>query len=198
MERSVSARNGRSGPYDKGRRDSGIRRSGLVSLLALTAVGLAACSSDGMTPPTDAAMVPAGPAIAITSEQLIGKWGLGSFRNEADLARTTAEARRFCNNPYVITPGPQGGVMMYLADQTQPSELFIKSGGGRTYIGPPGPAGVIKDRQVTSFQDGVLVAAWVDPTVTARYGTMVFVKCPDSSAPATAAATPAVTLPAAQ
>ena len=83
--------------------------------------------------------------------------------------------------------------MMYLADQKQPSEVFVKSAGGRIYIGPPGPAGTAKDRQVTSFQNGVMVAAWVDPTVTARYGTMVFVRCDAPAAPLapTASAAPA-------
>ncbi len=68
---------------------------------------------------------------------------------------------------------------------------------GRIYIGPPGPAGVRKDRQVTLFQDGVLVTAWVDPTVTARYGTMVFARCgvPAATAAATQPAAAGITLP---
>lgn len=117
------------------------------------------------------------PTVHVTTDELIGNWGLGSFREEADLPRTINEARRYCNNPYVITRGPNNGVMMYLADQSKPSELVLKTAGGRVYIGPPGPAGTPKDRQITSFQDGVMVAPWVDPSVTARYGTMVFVRC---------------------
>ena len=172
----------------------GSRRARLnVSFAAIlgAAAALAACTSENAI---ESAAVPAAPAVPmITSDQLVGKWGLGSFRNEADLARTANEARRYCSNPYVITKGPNGGVMMYLADQTQPSEVFVKSAGGRIYIGPPGPAGTVKDRQVTSFQNGVMVAAWVDPTVTARYGTMVFVRCDAPAAPLapTAAAAPA-------
>ncbi|MBZ9939340.1 hypothetical protein LB518_23840 [Mesorhizobium sp. BR1-1-16] len=164
-----------------------VRRHGSVVLALAFAGGLAACTSDNAL--QGASLTAPSPAVAsISADQLVGKWGLGSFRNEADLARTTNEARRYCSNPYVIGKGSNGGVMMYLADQTQPSEVFVKSAGGRVYIGPQGPAGVIQDRQVTSFQNGVLVAAWVDPTVAARYGTMVFVRC---DAPATtAAATP--------
>ncbi|MCX5493846.1 hypothetical protein OSH11_03930 [Kaistia dalseonensis] len=160
--------------------------AGFAVLLAL-----AACTS-GVNDLATPQLVPAAPPVpVITSDELVGKWGLGSFRNEADLARTTEEARRFCNNPYIITKGPTGGVMMYLADQTQPSEVFVKTAAGRVYIGPPGPAGVIKDRQITSFQNGVMVAAWVDPTVTARYGTMVFVRCPDGTTKTTATPAPA-------
>ncbi len=174
-----------------------LRRGAGLAASALLVAGLAACTSERSL--DSAALTPGLPAVPmITSDELVGKWGLGSFRNEADLARTTAEARRYCSNPYVITKGPNGGVMMYLADQTTPSELFVKSSGGRIYIGPPGPAGVIKDRQVTSFQNGVLVAAWVDPGVTARYGTMVFARCDMPAVPAAAAAAgPAMAAPAA-
>jgi hypothetical protein len=166
------------------------RHWGFAAMLG-AAAALAACTSENAI---ESAAVPAAPAVPmITADELVGKWGLGSFRNEADLARTANEARRYCSNPYVITKGPNGGVMMYLADQTQPSEVFIKNAGGRIYIGPPGPAGTAKDRQITSFQNGVMVAAWVDPTVTARYGTMVFVRCDAPAAPLapTAAAAPA-------
>lgn len=167
------------------------RRHGSFAAILGAAAALAACTSENAI---DSAAVPAAPAVPmITADQLVGKWGLGSFRNEADLARTANEARRYCSNPYVIAKGPNGGVMMYLADQTQPTEVFVKNAGGRIYIGPPGPAGTAKDRQITSFQNGVMVAAWVDPTVTARYGTMVFVRCDAPAAPLapTASAAPA-------
>lgn len=144
----------------------------LVGAAALFAI--AGCAS--VTERAGPSVGPA-PTVIVTTEDLIGNWGLGSFRQEADLPRTINEARRYCNNPYVITRGPNNGVMMYLADQSKPSELVLKTAGGRVYIGPPGPAGTPKDRQITSFQDGVMIAPWVDPSVTARYGTMVFVRC---------------------
>jgi len=149
----------------------------------LAASLLAGCTSEQMTGPS-AVLVPAAPALPpIASTDLVGRWGLGSFRDEKDLVRTTEEARRFCNNPYVITSGPTGGVMMYLADQSSPTEVFIRSAGGRVYIGPGNqPPGGLKDRQILSFDNGVLVAGWVDATVAARYGTMVFVRCPDGAA----------------
>lgn len=133
------------------------------------------------------------PVPQITADELVGKWGLGSFREEKDLQRTTDEARRFCSNPYIITKGPSGGVMMYLADQSSPTEVFLRTVNGRLYIGPANqPPGGPKDRQVLSFENGVLVAAWVDPSVATRYGTMVFVRCSDGSAkPAKTAAAPA-------
>jgi hypothetical protein len=151
------------------------RRAGTWLAGAAALMAISGCAS--VTERVSPSVAPATPAISITTEDLVGNWGLGSFREEKDLPRTINEARRYCNNPYVITRGPNNGVMMYLADQSQPSELVLKTASGRVYIGPPGPAGMPKDRQITSFQDGVVVAPWVDPAVTARYGTMVFVRC---------------------
>lgn len=163
------------------------RRHAIWGVVALTAL-LSACTSDSMIGSAPSAALP--PAPAITADELVGKWGLGSFRDEKDLVRTTEEARRFCSNPYVITKGPGGGVMMYLADQSSPTEVFVRTASGRVYIGPANqPPGGMKDRQVLSFENGVLVAAWVDPAVASRYGTMVFVRCPEGTAkPRTAAA----------
>ena len=167
------------------------RRGGRIAGVALAGLLLAACTSDSMVGQAPTAAMPQVPPFA--ADELVGKWGLGSFRDEKDLARTTEEARRFCSNPYIITKGPGGGVMMYLADQSSPTEVFVRTVGGRVYIGPANqPPGGVKDRQVMSFANGVLVAAWVDPSVAARYGTMVFVRCPDGTAkPARTAAAPA-------
>jgi hypothetical protein len=68
--------------------------------------------------------------------------------------------------------------MMYLADQAQASEVFLKVGAdGNVFIGPKGPAGVKQDRHVISFTNGVLVADWMDPSAKERYGTMLLVRC---------------------
>ena len=100
----------------------------------------------------------------------------------SDKDRTVAEAKAACNNPYTIGQGPNGGVTMYLADHSQPSEVFLKvAPDGRTYLGPNGPPGMRPDRLILSFDNGVLISDWVDPSARQRYGTMVFVRC---SAPA--------------
>ena len=68
--------------------------------------------------------------------------GFTSYHREQDRARTEAAARAQCRSPYVISRGPNDGVMMHLADQRQPSELRLKgSPTGKNYIGPPGEAG---------------------------------------------------------
>lgn len=118
------------------------------------------------------------PAPGIAPEDLVGRWGFASYHKEADRERTITHARGQCRQPYVITRGPAGGVMMHLADQNQPTELFTKAGpsGGR-FIGPEGPAGDANDREIVSFDGRVLILRWLDPEVAGRYGTAVYVRC---------------------
>ena len=116
--------------------------------------------------------------MTLSAADLPGRWGLASYRVETDRARTESEAKNACGNPYKIEAGANGGVMMHLADQTAASEVFVKTdASGRVFIGPAGPPAVQQDRQVMSYENGVLVAEWLDPGVRERYGTMVFVRC---------------------
>src|ERR1700733_9429132 len=108
---------------------------------ALTVL-LGACSSMSLTsssPPPEAAPVPAMPA-SIRADEIVGRWGLASFQDPKDRARTENAAKGQCKQPYVIGAGTHGGVIMHLADQATPQELDLKgSPGGKNYIGPPGP-----------------------------------------------------------
>jgi hypothetical protein len=163
-------RNGRLVPIG----GHGKRRRGLalpmVSLMAL--LGGCGTSLNSMAPTPPVAQ------ISITTDELVGKWGLASYRVETDLKRTQEEARRACSNPYVISKGAAGGVMMHLADKSVAEEVFLKTGSdGRIYLGPHGKAGDRLDRQIVSSNAGVIVTQWVDPAVATRYGTMVFVRC---------------------
>lgn len=118
------------------------------------------------------------PAVSVSAADLPGSWGLASYRVETDRPRTETEAKGACSNPYKIEAGANGGVMMHLADQATASEVFVKSDAeGRTFIGPPGPAGVVQDRMIVSFEGGVMIAEWLDPSARERYGTMLFVRC---------------------
>jgi hypothetical protein len=148
---------------------------------ALAVLALAGCTtSNAPQPPTAAApaVVPTLPP-AFPPEQLVGRWGLTAYHNPDDRARTVKAAAGQCRNPYVITLGPTGGVMMHLADQSTPSELALKGApGGKTYVGPKDePPGSMQDREVVSFDGRVLILHWVDPEVQSRYGTMVYVRC---------------------
>src|SRR5580692_11766231 len=111
-------------------------------IAAAGALALSACTSN--TPaPQEAAAPPAMTAPAIPSkyrpEDIVGRWGYGAFHKDEDLARTAAAARAQCGQPVEITRGPNGGVMMYLADSATLQELQLKgSQNGANYIGPPG------------------------------------------------------------
>lgn len=142
---------------------------------------LSACTAN--TPaPQEAAAPPPMEQPAIPSkyrpEDVVGRWGYGAFHRDGDLARTAAAARQQCGQPVEITRGPNGGVMMYLADSAQLQELQLKgSQNGANYIGPPGPAGGAQDREIVSFDGRTMVLKWMDPEVAGRYGTGVYVRC---------------------
>lgn len=148
---------------------------------ALT-IFLAGCSSFSLSPSTptaapEAGMAPEVPA-TIRADELVGKWGLASYQNPADRARTEVQAKAQCKQPYVIGAGTSGGVVMHLADQATPQELSLKgSQSGKNYIGPAGPPGGEQDREIVSFDGNVLVTRFVDQDAATRYGNMVYVRC---------------------
>ncbi|HUI11865.1 MAG TPA: hypothetical protein VL048_00180 [Xanthobacteraceae bacterium] len=144
-------------------------------------LALAACTSNTPAPQETAAPpVPEQPAIPskYRPDDIVGRWGYGAFHRDQDLARTAAAARQQCGQPVEITRGPNGGVMMYLADSAQLQELQLKgSQNGANYIGPPGPPGGMQDREIVSFDGRTMVLKWMDPEVAGRYGTGVYVRC---------------------
>jgi len=150
----------------------------LVRFAAL-ALALSACSTN--PPPVETPQAPAmAPDIPATikPEEVVGRWGYGAYHNDADRPRTEAAARGQCGQPVLINRGPNGGVMMYLADSAQLQELYLKGGpGGRNYIGPPGPGGGPQDREVVAFDGRAMVLRWINPEVQTRYGTGVYVRC---------------------
>src|SRR5450631_3336019 len=134
-----------------------IRHVGAFALLGSAALLLTACNSEP-------APAPVALASAVSPDALVGKWGLASYQKYADSARTEKEARAQCNKPYVIARGPNGGVMLHLADQSEPTELVLKGGpGGKTYVGPAGDAGGPDDREITNVDAKSFTANWVDP-----------------------------------
>jgi len=161
------------------------RRLPTALVLTVLAWGLAGCStfnnpfSTSPTPePPPAAPVPSLPP-AFPPQDIVGRWGLAAYHKEEDRARIEAAAAGQCKQPYVITLGPTGGVMMHLADEATPQELRLKGApGGKTYIGPKDePPASSDDREVVSFDGRILILRWLDPEVQGRYGTMVYVRC---------------------
>ena len=150
----------------------------------MLAVFLGACSSMSLpsfssspAPAAEPPPIPEMPA-SIRADELVGKWGLASYQNPNDRARTEAAAKAQCKQPYVIGAGATGGEIMHLADQATPQELRLKgSPSGKNYIGPEGPPGGEKDREIISFDGKTLVTRFVDKDAGTRYGNMVYVRC---------------------
>jgi hypothetical protein len=154
-----------------------------LSVASALAIFLGACGSMslgnfGSSQPAAAPEVQPEMPATIRSEELVGKWGLASFQNPADRARTEKQAQAQCKQPYVIGAGQSGGVVMHLADQATPQELRLKgSQSGKNYIGPPGPPGGEQDREIVSFDGRVLITRFTDKDAANRYGNMVYVRC---------------------
>ncbi|MBV8107997.1 MAG: hypothetical protein JO223_25930 [Hyphomicrobiales bacterium] len=143
----------------------------MLALAGLAAAILAGCASE--PPPSP---VVSGPAVS--PEALVGKWGFAAYHRDSDRPRTVKEALAQCNKPYVISKGPNGGLMMNLADQRELSELVLKPGpDGKTFLGPPGDAGTADDRQVLNVDPNSFTTIWVDPDNASRYGTSVYERC---------------------
>jgi hypothetical protein len=155
-----------------------------LAMASAMALFLGACGSmslpsfsSGPSAPPEPAVAPDMPA-SIRAEEIAGRWGLASYQNPNDRARTEKAAQGQCKQPYVITVGPTGGVVMHLADQATPQELRLKgSPSGKNYIGPPGPVPGEQDREIVSFDGRILVTRFVDKDAGTRYGNMVYVRC---------------------
>src|SRR5262245_19687988 len=157
------------------------------AVIAALTVTLGACGGGSMSLPSfgNSSSAPApepgmGPEVPATirADELVGKWGLASYQNPAERARTEKQALAACKQPYVIGAGQSGGVVMHLADQATPQELRIKgSQSGKNYIGPAGPPGGEQDREIVSFDGRVLITRLVEKDAATRYGNMVYVRC---------------------
>ncbi len=154
----------------------------LLASVAVCVLALFGCTTnppavEAPPPPPAPALAPEIPA-SIRPEEIVGRWGYGAYHNEADRARTEVAARGQCGQPVVINRGPNGGVLMYVADSAQLQELNLKgSPSGKNYVGPPGPAGGMQDREIVSFDGRTMVLRWMNPEVASRYGTGVYIRC---------------------
>lgn len=150
----------------------------LAQTAVFAALVLAGCASPQAPGPEVQTPLPQSYPAAYRAEEFVGRWGFASYHKPDDRARTETAAQGQCGQPYVIGLGSSGGVIMHLADQSQPQELRVKGGpGGKTYIGPDGEPGGMQDREVVNFDGRVLILRWMDPEVVGRYGTGVYVRC---------------------
>ncbi len=159
----------------------------LTRILAAVAIAasVAACGTLDLSQPDGALSAPSAAPDALSErptslrrEQLVGRWGVASFREEKDRKRTEAMARTQCRLPYVIALGPTDGVMMHVADDPKLYELRLKgASNGKTFLGPESPPGDPLDREILSKADREMVMRFVDPDAHGRYGTFIYVRC---------------------
>jgi hypothetical protein len=157
----------------------------VISALTVVLAGCETTNLGGMfggssSPPPADAGVAGGPEMPATirSDEIVGRWGLASYQDPKDRTRTEAMARSQCKQPYTITAGSSGGVIMHLADQATPQELRLKgSPSGKNYIGPAGPTPGEQDREIVSFDGRVMITRFVEKDAGTRYGNMVYVRC---------------------
>jgi hypothetical protein len=131
---------------------------------------------------TQPQVVPEIPA-TIRASEIVGRWGYAAYHRPEDRARTETAARGQCRQAVVINQGPSGGVMMYLADQSELQELRLKGGpNNRNFIGPAGePAGGPQDREIISFDGRIMLLKFTNPEIDGRYGTGIYVRCAPSA-----------------
>jgi hypothetical protein len=157
----------------------------------VAALALAGCASSGSSsgswfgggsqPEPAVAQPQALPEMPATirSSEIVGRWGYAAFHRQEDRARTETAARGQCRQAVIINHGPGGGVMMYLADQSELQELRLKGApNNRNFIGPAGePAGGPQDREIVSFDGRVMLLKFTNPEIDGRYGTGIYVRC---------------------
>ena len=166
-------------------RSDNARRVASLAVVSALAIALAGCettSFSGMFGSSSSTVAPE-PGVApempatIRSDEIVGRWGLASYQDPKDRTRTEAMARSQCKQPYTITAGSGGGVVMHLAAQATPQDLRLKgSPSGKNYIGPSGPTPGEQDREIVSFDGRVMITRFVDKDAGTRYGNMVYVR----------------------
>ena len=149
------------------------------SAVLVSALALAGCATSSTQQDATPAALPQPELPArVRPAEIVGRYGYAAYHDAKDRARTEANARGQCKQPFVIGQGTGGGVMMLVADSPQPQELRLKgTQGGKDYIGPAGDTPGPQDREIVSFDGRVLVLKYVDPEIDGRYGTGVFVRC---------------------
>jgi hypothetical protein len=111
-------------------------------------------------------------AQSLRTEDLIGRWGVAAYWNEADAARVTAQAKGFCSQPYVVSRGANGAARMFEAFEGRPQDVTVQ--GGRIV---PVSGSERAAKAVQRWDGTTLVFNYVDEEARRKYGNMVFVRC---------------------
>jgi hypothetical protein len=119
-----------------------------------------------------AAMASGASAQSLKTDDLVGRWGVAAYWNESDAARVTAQARSFCNQPYVISRGANGAARMFEAFEGKPQDVLVQGG---QIVAANGSTRTSK--AVQRWDGTTLVFNYIDEEARRKYGNMVFVRC---------------------
>lgn len=120
----------------------------------------------------------AAPAQALTNEQLVGRWGFVSYWKEEDQRRSLAIARGECGQPYAITRGPNGGVMLHGADAVTASEMTVSGAGAQARLTPVGgDANARNVRELRVLDPNTFITKFINQADHLRYGYKIYVRC---------------------
>jgi hypothetical protein len=103
---------------------STVARLGLVTAMAIS---LGACGTTfsgfgggSSQPAVEDVPVDREMPASIRADAIVGRWGLASYQNPADRARTEKAAQGQCKNPYVIGAGANRRFFIYKSQQDPP------------------------------------------------------------------------------
>ena len=107
----------------------------------------------------------------------IGSWGVVAFNNDSDLMKMAGVARGYCGQPYHIRKKSADTFMMYVEDKLKEVELHAEK--GATYIVPVETPNDVYEgaREVRIVNDRTFTLEYLEPSLNARYGRNVFVRC---------------------
>jgi hypothetical protein len=148
---------GYGGTRDTRQNARAFRRFAMRLASAATLLALAALPAAAQSPRT---------------EDLVGRWGVAAYWKAEDAAKIQTAARSACAQPYTITRGPNGGVMMFESFEGRPREMQVR---GSQIVAIGGEGRQTKD--ITSWNGSMLVFNYVDDEAKRKYGNMVFVRC---------------------
>src|SRR3979411_3483540 len=102
------------------------RAVGNLGIASALTIFLGACGSRSLPSFSSSPSTAPEPGVApevpatIRPDEIVGRWGLASFQNPNDRARTEAATRTQGKQPYVIGAGSSGGGIINLAAQAAP------------------------------------------------------------------------------
>ncbi len=113
------------------------------------------------------------PALAMETNDLIGRWGVSSYFADKDAAAMRAAAASACGQPYVIARGKGGRPVMYAAFSGKRVEVVVQ---GDSIVNADGDD-AMNTKTILAADARSMLLRYANEEANQRYGTMIFVRC---------------------